>query len=109
MASDHRIPVSERTRNELRELKEPGQSYDELLTEFIEQKRREQLATDVKSVFERADDPADVIAALENDDYERALSLMGLSEDEADALAQAWQQEATALSDDDSDANGANG
>jgi hypothetical protein len=99
MASSQRIPVSERTRDELREIKAPGQTYDELLQEFIEQKRRERLAADVKAVFERADDPAKVIAALEDDEFDRALELMGLDQQEADALADAWKHEAAELAD----------
>lgn len=105
MASNQRIPVSEETRDAIRQLKPPGQTYDEFLQEFIEQKRREQLATDVKSIFERADDPAAVVAALNEGEFDRALELMGLTREDADALTEMWQEEATDLSDgDDEDA-----
>lgn len=95
--SDQRIPVSERTRDALRELKAPGQTYDELLGEFIVQKRREKLATDVKAMFERAEDPAAVIRALEDDDYDEALGLLGLTEQAVEGLTESWQQEANVI------------
>ena len=43
MSADKRIPVTEETRKELHELKEPGQTYDELLQELAQQRRRENL------------------------------------------------------------------
>jgi predicted CopG family antitoxin len=43
MSADKRIPVTEETRKELHELKEPGQTYDELLQELAQKRRREQL------------------------------------------------------------------
>ena len=43
MSADKRIPVTEETRRELHELKEPGQTYDELLQELAQQRRREEL------------------------------------------------------------------
>ena len=43
MSADKRLPVTEETRKELHELKEPGQTYDELLTEMARQRRREDL------------------------------------------------------------------
>lgn len=101
MASNQRIPVSEETRDAIRQLKPPGQTYDEFLQEFIEQKRREQLATDVKSVFERADDPAAVVAALNKGEFDSALELMGLTREDADALTEMWQEEAADLDDND--------
>jgi len=33
MSADKRVPVTEETRRELHELKEPGQTYDDLLKE----------------------------------------------------------------------------
>ena len=36
MSSDNHIPVTEETRRELHELKEPGQTYDELLQELAQ-------------------------------------------------------------------------
>lgn len=100
MASNQRIPVSEETRDAIRQLKPPGQTYDEFLQEFIEQKRREQLAADVKSVFERADDPAAVVDALNEGEFDHALELMGLTREDADALTEMWQEEADELRDD---------
>lgn len=43
MSADKRIPVTEETRKELHDLKEPGQTYDELLQELAQQRRREAL------------------------------------------------------------------
>lgn len=43
MSADKRIPVTEETRKELHELKEPGQTYDELLQELAQQQRRKNL------------------------------------------------------------------
>ncbi|WP_136601195.1 DUF7557 family protein [Salinigranum halophilum] len=43
MSADKRIPVTEETRKELHELKEPGQTYDELLKELAKQRRRQEL------------------------------------------------------------------
>lgn len=44
MAADKRIPVTEETRKELHELKEPGETYDDLLRELAQQRRRADLA-----------------------------------------------------------------
>lgn len=93
------VPVTDQTRNELRELKPPSKTYDEFLQEFIEQKRGERLAADVKAVFERADNPAVVITALENCDFDTALSLLELSNPDAQAFIKDWQREATQLID----------
>ncbi|WP_123620123.1 hypothetical protein [Halorubrum sp. CSM-61] len=43
MSADKRIPVTEETRKELHELKEPGQTYDDLLKQLAKQRRREDL------------------------------------------------------------------
>jgi predicted CopG family antitoxin len=43
MAADKRIPVTEETRKELHDLKEPGQTYDELLQELAQQRRQREL------------------------------------------------------------------
>lgn len=43
MSADKRIPVTEETRKELHDLKEPGQTYDDLLRELARQKRRQEL------------------------------------------------------------------
>jgi predicted CopG family antitoxin len=44
MSADKRIPVSEETRKELHDLKEPGETYDDLLTDLAQQRRRQDLA-----------------------------------------------------------------
>lgn len=44
MSADKRIPVTEETGNELHELKEPGETYDELLQSLARQRRRKELA-----------------------------------------------------------------
>jgi len=43
MSADKRIPVTEDTRKELHDLKEPGQTYDELLQELVQQRRQQDL------------------------------------------------------------------
>lgn len=43
MSADKRIPVTEETRKELHNLKEPGQTYDELLQKLAQQHRRQEL------------------------------------------------------------------
>ncbi|WP_280536431.1 antitoxin VapB family protein [Halopenitus sp. POP-27] len=43
MSADKRIPVTEETRKELHELKEPGQTYDDLLKALAKQRRRQDL------------------------------------------------------------------
>jgi len=43
MSADNRIPVTAETRKELHDLKEPGQTYDELLQELAQQRRRQEL------------------------------------------------------------------
>jgi len=43
MSADKRIPVTAETRKELHDLKEPGQTYDELLQELAQQRRRQEL------------------------------------------------------------------
>lgn len=43
MSADKRIPVTEETRKELHDLKEPGQTYDDLLKELAQQRRRQDL------------------------------------------------------------------
>lgn len=43
MSADKRIPVTEETRKELHQLKKPGQTYDDLLKELAQQRRRDDL------------------------------------------------------------------
>lgn len=62
MSADKRIPVSEETRKELHDLKEPGQTYDELLQELAQQRRRKELA----ERFRAMDEDREEFVALEN-------------------------------------------
>lgn len=63
MSADKRIPVTEETRRELHELKEPGQTYDELLQELARQRRRR----DLERRFEALEDAdSDELTALED-------------------------------------------
>ncbi|MFC6716012.1 hypothetical protein ACFQGT_17865 [Natrialbaceae archaeon GCM10025810] len=43
MSADKRIPVTEETRRELHDLKKPGQTYDDLLKQLVQQRRRQDL------------------------------------------------------------------
>ncbi|ELZ37015.1 DUF7557 family protein [Halorubrum tebenquichense] len=52
MSADKRIPVTEETRKELHELKEPGQTYDDLLAELAQQRRREDLERQFRELEE---------------------------------------------------------
>lgn len=47
-----RIPVTEERWRELNEIKEAGQTYDELLDELLRQRNRRQLADRVRAVRE---------------------------------------------------------
>ncbi|MFC6964477.1 hypothetical protein [Halocatena marina] len=62
MSADKRIPVTEETRRELHDLKEPGQTYDDLLAELAQQRRREDLA----DRFREMDESRDEFVALED-------------------------------------------
>lgn len=44
MSADKRIPVTEETRKELHQLKEPGETYDDLLRQLAQEHRRLELA-----------------------------------------------------------------
>ncbi len=63
MSADKRIPVTEETRKELHQLKEPGQTYDELLRELAEQRRRQNLEQRFQEL-EEAD--SDELTSLED-------------------------------------------
>ncbi|MFB6085291.1 MAG: hypothetical protein ABEJ84_00565 [Halodesulfurarchaeum sp.] len=43
MSADKRIPVTDETRRELHELKDPRQTYDDLLEEMVTRQRRTNL------------------------------------------------------------------
>lgn len=52
MSTDHRIPVTEETHKDLHDLKEPGQTYDELLREMIRERNRKELAARFREMDE---------------------------------------------------------
>ncbi|MEF8821572.1 MAG: hypothetical protein V5A52_04795 [Halovenus sp.] len=52
MSADKRIPVTEKTHKELHDLKEPGQTYDELLRELAKQRRRKELENRFRDIEE---------------------------------------------------------
>jgi predicted CopG family antitoxin len=56
MSADKRIPVTEETRKELYELKGPGQTYDDLLQELVQQRRREDLEARFRELEEADSD-----------------------------------------------------
>jgi predicted CopG family antitoxin len=63
MSADKRIPVTEETRKELHELKEPGQTYDDLLQELAQQRRRR----DLEARFQRLEEAdRDELTSLED-------------------------------------------
>lgn len=51
-SANKRIPVTEERWKRLHELKEPGQTWDELLDELMQEHNRRQLATRVREVRE---------------------------------------------------------
>lgn len=55
MSADKRIPVSEERWRELGEMKEAGQTYDELLEELIAEHREKQLADMVREKREEGE------------------------------------------------------
>ena len=63
MSADKRIPVTEETRKELHDLKDPGQTYDELLQELAQQRRRQDLEQRFQEL-EEAD--SDELTALDD-------------------------------------------
>lgn len=62
MSADKRIPVTEETRRTLHDLKEPGQTYDDLLTELTQQRRRKELA----DRFREMDESREEFVALDD-------------------------------------------
>ena len=56
MSADKRIPVTEETRKELHDLKDPGQTYDELLQELAQQHRRQELEQRFQELEEKDGD-----------------------------------------------------
>ena len=54
MSADKRIPVTEERWERLHQLKKPGQTYDELLDELIQEHERHQLAERTRMVREKS-------------------------------------------------------
>lgn len=52
MTATKRIPVSEMVWRELSELKQPGQTFDQLLSEIIEREKKYRLMEDMKRIEE---------------------------------------------------------
>jgi len=63
MSADKRIPVTEETHKELHELKDPGQTYDDLLQDLARQRRRKELENRFRDI-EEAD--SEDLTALED-------------------------------------------
>lgn len=55
MSADKKIRVSEESREELHNLKEPGESYDEVIQELVEEHKKRQLFEMVEEKKERDD------------------------------------------------------
>lgn len=88
--TDHRIPVKADTHKALHDMKIPGQTYDELLTEMIAERRRREAAADIKATVERADDIEIMHELMQGGEFEEAWDMMGLSREEAEDLAETW-------------------
>lgn len=65
MSADKRIPVTEETRRVLHDLKEPSQTYDDLLQELAKQRRRDDLEARFQDL---ADADRDDLTPLDDDD-----------------------------------------
>jgi len=50
MSAEKRIPVTEERWKELHDLKQAGQTWDDLLAELVQQQHRQQLAARVREV-----------------------------------------------------------
>ena len=50
---DEHIPVTEERWNQLQELKNPGQTFDELLAELVAEHRKSRLFQDVNEIREK--------------------------------------------------------
>ncbi len=61
MSVDKRVLVTEETRKELHELKEPGETYDDLLESLAQERGRKELA----ERFKEMDDSRDEFVALD--------------------------------------------
>lgn len=56
MSADKRIPVTEETRRELHELKDPSETYDDLLKSLARERRRKELAERFRAMDESRDE-----------------------------------------------------
>lgn len=52
MSADKRIPVTEERWKQLHDLKRPGQTYDELLEELVQERNRKKMADKIRQVRE---------------------------------------------------------
>ncbi|WP_336365280.1 DUF7557 family protein [Halalkalicoccus salilacus] len=52
MSADKRIPVTEERWEQLHNLKRPGQTYDELLEELVQERNRKKMADKIRQVQE---------------------------------------------------------
>lgn len=50
-----RIPVTEERWEELHDLKEPGQTFDELIEELVEERKKERLFEDMNRIREESE------------------------------------------------------
>ncbi|MGC9444698.1 MAG: antitoxin VapB family protein [Candidatus Methanospirareceae archaeon] len=55
MVATKRIPVSQEIWEELNRLKEPGQTFDDLLEELLEREKKLKLIKDMKRIEETAE------------------------------------------------------
>jgi len=55
MGATKRIPVTEKVWLEISELKRPGQTFDELLSDMAEHEKKNRLLSDMKRIEERGD------------------------------------------------------
>jgi len=53
--ADKRIPVTKKRWEQLHDLKAPGQTYDELLAELVEEHKKARLFRDVERIREEDD------------------------------------------------------
>lgn len=53
--ADKRIPVTEERWRQLHELKDPGQTYDELLSDLVEEHKKTRLFRDINRIREESE------------------------------------------------------
>lgn len=57
MSANKRIPVTEERWEQLHDLKRPGQTYNELIEELVQERNRKELADKVRRVWENGPEP----------------------------------------------------